>query len=287
MSEFNSETDWKPPAKVETLYAATAGNKFADMNRPTAGARDERELPVGTAPVQLYSLATPNGHKVGILFEELELDYDAHFISFSKRDQFSKGFVDINPNSKIPAVVDRDGPGGEPLNLFESGSIMQYFAEKHGKFLPTDPRKRAECFNWIHWQMAGLGPMCGNFGHFFVYAPADKKETRDYGAARYGMEVQRLCSVLDQHLATTNAFMVGDEYTIADMVIFPWYHQLTVGYTHASGVNAAAFLSTDQYTHANAWADRLRARPQVMRGMKVTSGGVGKPWLEAKEEDKA
>jgi GST-like protein len=195
-------------------------------------------------------------------------------------DQFISGFVAVNPNSKIPAVVDLQGPGDKHLNLFESGSIMLYLADKFHRFIPQDPALRAECLNWVFWQMAGLGPMCGNFGHFMVYAPADECAARDYGVARYGMESQRLLSVLDQHLAG-KIFMVGEEYTIADMVIFPWFHHvMLVGYKHASGIGASDFLSLDQYKHANAWAQRLLARPEVQRGLTVCTKGVGKPWLE-------
>lgn len=281
MSGFDAAAEWKPPSKIEELFAVTAGNKFAAINSPVAGARVEKELPEGTAPVQLYSLFTPNGQKVSILFEELELDYDAHVINIGKGDQFTSGFVKVNPNSKIPACVDKEGPNGSPINLFESASIVQYFAEKHGKFIPTDPAKRQECFNWVYWQMGGFGPFCGQFGHFFVYAPADKLETRDYGTSRYGMEVQRLCSVLDQHLAK-NEFLAGDEYSIADMVVFPWFHQLLTGYNHSSGVTAAQFLSIDKYSHAVAWAQKLKARPQVQRGLQVCHiNGQGKPWLVA------
>lgn len=191
-----------------------------------------------------------------------------------------------------------------PIALFESASIMQYFAEKHGRFIPTHPAKRQECFNWIFWQMGGFGPFCGQFGHFMVYAPADKLETRDYGVARYGMrsstgtvqmtiinmskpylfplpgmEVQRLCSVLDQHLAK-NDFLAGDEYSIADMAVFPWFHQLMTGYKHTSGVSAADFLTIDKYTNVVSWAEKIKARPAVQRGLQVCHiNGQGKPWL--------
>ena len=191
--------------------------------------------------------------------------------------------MSINPNSKIPAAVDLDGPNGERVNLFESASIVLYFAEKYNRFIPADPVKRAEVFNWVFWQMGGLGPMCGNFGHFMVYAPEDKVETRDYGVARYGMEVQRLCSVLDKHLEG-RTFLVGDEYSIADMVSYPWFHALRIGYKHPSGIVANDLLSIDQYKNAIAWADRIAERPAVKRGLLVCSGGVGKPWLEKPAE---
>ena len=206
-------------------------------------------------------------------------------INIMAGDQFTSGFVGVNPNSKIPTAVDLSGPNGQQVNLFESGSIVLYFAEKFNKFIPSDPSKRAECLNWVFWQMGGQGPMTGNFGHFMVYAPPDKLETRDYGVARYGMEVQRLCSVLDKHLEG-KTFMVNEEYTIADIICFPWFHQLKVGYKHASGATAASVLSVEQYKNAVAWADRISERPAVKRGLLVCSGGFGKPWLEKPVEEK-
>lgn len=203
-----------------------------------------------------------------------------------KGDQFGSDFVGVNPNSKIPALVDKEGPDGKPINVFESGSMMIYLAEKYGRFLPEDRRLRAECMNWVFWQMGGLGPMCGNYGHFMVYAPADQVQARDYGVARYGMEVQRLCSVLDQHLAG-RTFMVGEQYTIADMIIFTWFNQLLTGYKHPSGVNAREFLSMDKYENAVAWSQRLAQREQVKRGLVVCTDGKGKPWLEGEGKEKA
>lgn len=283
---MSEEQKWNPPEKIEELFAATAGNKFASINSPVAGARVEKDLPVGEASVQLYSLGTPNGQKVSILFEELGIDYDAHIISLSG-DQFQSGFVKINPNSKIPAAVDLNGPDDKPLNLFESASIVLYFAEKYNRFIPSNPRLKAECMNWIFWQMGGLGPMCGNYGHFMVYAPDDKVETRNYGVARYGMEVQRLCSVLDQHLEG-KSYLVGDEYTIADIICYPWFRQLTVGYKHSSGIAANSFLTIEKYKNAMAWCDRISERPAVKRGLSVCPfyGGEAKPWLSEKVEDK-
>jgi len=180
MSDQAPPVEWNPPDKIEALLTATAGNQFAGINRPTAGARDEVPVEKGNAAFQLYSLATPNGQKVGIMLEELGIDYDAHCIGLGGA-QFGKGFVGVNPNSKIPAAVDYDTPDGQPLALFESGAIVLYLAEKHKKFLPTDYRLRQECLNWCFWQMGGQGPMTGNFGHFFVYAPGDKAEAREYG----------------------------------------------------------------------------------------------------------
>lgn len=277
---------WTPPAKVEELYAATSGNKFASINAPTAGAREEKALPEGSAPFQLYSLATPNGQKVGILLEELGINYDAHFINIGKGDQFTSGFVGVNPNSKIPAALDKEGPDGKPINLFESASIMMYLAEKHNQFIPTNPRARVECMNWLFWQMGGFGPFCGQFGHFFVYAPDDKAETKNYGSSRYGMEVQRLCDVLDKHLAD-HTYLAGEEYSIADMSVYPWFNQLLQGYPHPSGIKANEFLSVEEkYKNAVVWAERIRARPAVMKGITVCSAGKGKPWLEEEESKK-
>ncbi|KAJ3337600.1 hypothetical protein HDU93_000796 [Gonapodya sp. JEL0774] len=209
--------EWTPPKKIEELFAATSGNMFASVNAPTAGARTVESLPVGDAPLQLYSLATPNGQKVGIMLEELAeagvegAEYDAFVIQLNG-PQFTSGFVGVNPNSKIPALVDtKPLDGKEPINLFESGSIVLYLAEKYKKFIPEDVRKKAEVMNWVFWQMAGM-----------VYAPADKVEARNYGVARYGMEVLRLCDVLEHHLADGRTYLLGDEYSIADIMIFPW-----------------------------------------------------------------
>lgn len=281
---------WTPPAKIEQLYAATAGNQFAAMNRPTAGARETKELPSGDAPIQLYGLGTPNGTKVSIMLEELEAlgvtTYDAHTINIGTGAQFTSGFTDVNPNGKIPGIVDKSGPGGAPMPVFESAAIVLYLAEKFQCFIPTDPRLRVEMMSWLFWQMAGQGPMSGAcYGHFFAYAPADKCEARDYGVARYGMEVQRLCSVLDNHLAG-RAYLVGDEYSIADMVCFPWFNHLRVGYNHSSGVKTVDFLSVSTYSNAIAWADRIAARPAVQRGLQVCPfSGPAKPWLVAKEQE--
>jgi len=270
---------WRPPAKIEALYASQQGNAFASVNAPTAGPRKQQPLPQGSAPLQLYSLATPNGQKISILLEELGVAYDAWPITIAAGEQFTSGFVELNPNSKIPALRDLEGPDNKPLNLFESGAIMLYLAEKFGRFIPRDPRKRAECLCWVFWQVGGQGPMTGNFGHFMVYAPENKHEARDYGVARYGMEVQRLCSVLDRHLSDGRQFIVGEEYTIADMICVTWINTLRRFYEHPSGIGAREFLSIDCYKYINAWADRLFERPAVRRGMRVCSNGVGKPWL--------
>jgi len=280
---------WTPPDKIEVLFAATAGNQFASTNAPTAGARTEKELPVGKAGLQLYSLSTPNGQKAGLMLEELaeagvaEADYDAWVVKLNG-EQFGSGFVGVNPNSKIPALVDKnplDGKG--ELHVFESGAIVLYLAEKYKRFLPEDVRKRQEVLNWVFWQMGGQGPFTGQFGHFFVYAPDEKVETRDYGVARYGMETLRLCDVLEKHLADGRTYLTGEEYTIADIMIFPWFNQVHTGYVHKSGISPKTFLSVeDKFPRLNAWRDRILARPAVKRGLTVCSwaGGVGKPWLE-------
>eukprot|EP01134_Creolimax_fragrantissima_P004102 CFRG4102T1 len=266
--------EWAPPAKIEELYSKSNGGKFSSINAPTAGARNDKPVETGTAPIQLYSLATPNGIKAQIILEELvdcvDLKYDAHTINIGAGAQFDAGFVKINPNSKIPCLTDKDGPDGNPIDLFESGSIVVYLAEKYKKFIPSNPRLRTECMNWAFWQMAGQGPMSGNFGHFMLYAPAEQIEARDYGVARYGMETQRLTDVIEKHLADgEKEYLVGNEYTIADILCFPWFHQLRTSKHEPSGVAAKDFLSTDQYKHTNAWADRILARPAVKRGMEV------------------
>jgi len=215
------------------------------------------------------------------LLEELGVDYDAQVVRIMQGDQFTSGFVGINPNSKIPALVDKDGPDGKSISIFESAAIMLYLAEKYKKFLPTDPRLKTEAMTWLFWQMSGQGPITGNFGHFMVYAPDDKVEARDYGVARYGMEVQRLCHVLDTHLKGRK-YMIGDEYSIVDMAILPWFQQLRTGYNHKSGITANNFLSVDQYTNAIAWADKILERPAVQKGKQVFKDGIPKPWLVPK-----
>jgi GST-like protein len=204
-------------------------------------------------------------------------------------EQFTTGFVEVNPNSKIPAAVDRDTADGQPIHLFESGSILLYLAEKHQRFIPSNPAYRAQVLNWLFWQMGGQGPMTGNFGHFFAYAPKDKVETRDYGVARYGMEAQRLLSVLNNHLST-RTYMVNEEYSIADIAIFPWARYLrTGGYKHSSGVTAVDFLSfVENYPHVVAWVDRIGERAAVQRGLQVNPwDGPAKPWLEPAAESES
>eukprot|EP00659_Diplonema_papillatum_P002591 gene2591-4013_t len=206
---------WQPPPTITKLYESMGQQKWSAVNKPTSGAQTTKALEEGPAPLQLYSLRTPNGQKVGILLEELGVEYDAHCVDISKGDQFTSGFVSVNPNSKIPALVDKDGPGGKPINVWETASIMLYLAEKHNKFIPSDPVKKVEMMNWVFWQMGGQGPLQGQFGHFFIYAPEDKHEARDYGVARYGMETQRMCHLLDCHLADKD-YILGEEYSIAD-----------------------------------------------------------------------
>lgn len=286
---------WVPPNRIEELYSRTSGNLFFSINAPTAGPRTEADLAVGPSALQLYSLATPNGWKVGILLEEMGLEYDAHVVNIGAGEQFSSGFVGANPNSKIPALIDRDGPSGQPIAIMESGAIMLYLAEKFpaSSLLPSDPRQRCECLQWLFWQVAGQGPMTGNFGHFFVYAPTEEVAARNYGVARYGMEVQRLCSVLERHLAGFGDFrgnhgqvrgprtwLVGESYTIADIACFGWAHMLWGrGYNRPGQPDAKDFLGmSEKYVHVKAWVDRIAARPAVQRGIRVCHG-VPKPWL--------
>lgn len=251
------------PPKVWTWHQDNGG-AFASLNRPVAGPTHEKVLPVGRHPLQLYSLATPNGVKVTVMLEELlaaghtGAEYDAWLIRIHAGEQFSSGFVAANPNSKIPALVDHSGP--EPIRVFESGAILMYLAEKFGAFLPTEPTKRAECLSWLFWQM-GSGPFIGGgFGHFYVYAPSKI----EYAIDRYAMEVKRQLDVLDRRLAES-PYVAGDDYTIADMAIWPWYGVLAQGQLY----NAAEFLQVQHYTHVQRWAADIAARPAVQRGRRV------------------
>jgi len=255
-SSYIPPTVWTPPA--------TPGGAFANINRPVAGPTHDQALPVGEHPLQLYSLATPNGVKVSIMLEELlaaghaGAEYDAWLIRINEGMQFSSGFVDANPNSKIPALVDRSG--AEPVRVFESGAILVYLAEKFGAFLPKDGVARTETMNWLFWQMGSAPFMGGGFGHFYAYAP----EKLQYPIDRYAMETKRQLDVLDRHLAD-NRYMAGDEYTIADMAIWPWYGGMVLGQLY----DAATFLSVHEYKHVKRWADAIAARPAVVRGRKV------------------
>jgi GSH-dependent disulfide-bond oxidoreductase len=263
-SETTAEVVYTPPQVWK--YESSEGSKFT-MNRPTAGERFERELPKGDHPIQLYSLATPNGQKVTIMLEELieigkDAEYDAWPINIMKEDQFGNEFVSINPNSKIPAMKITDGTTDEPLNLFESGSIILHLAEKYDAFIPKDINKRAQTLNWLFWQM-GSGPyLGGGFGHFFAYADVKIK----YAIDRFTMESKRQLDVLDKHLAN-NKYMVGDEYTIADIAIFPWYGGLVLGRLYP---NSKTFLNVDEeYPNVIRWATEIDARPAVKRGKVV------------------
>ncbi len=245
------------------------GGKFANINRPIAGATHDKPLPVGRHPLQLYSLATPNGVKVTVMLEELlalghrGAEYDAWLIRINEGDQFGSGFVAVNPNSKIPALLDRSGP--EPIRVFESGAILLYLAEKFGALLPTEQPTRAECLSWLFWQMGSAPFLGGGFGHFYAYAPTKI----EYAIDRYAMEVKRQLDVLDRHLAE-NAYLAGDEYSIADIATWPWYGALVKGLLYGAG----QFLQVQTYANVVRWADLIAQRPAVQRGRMVnrTSG---------------
>ncbi len=255
-------TDYTPPP-VWT-WTKPSGGRFASINRPIAGATHEKDLPVGRHPLQLYSLATPNGQKVTILLEELlaaghrGAEYDAWLIRISEGEQFSSGFVAVNPNSKIPALLDRSG--ATPIRVFESGAILVHLAEKFGAFLPTAPAARAECLSWLFWQMGSAPYLGGGFGHFYAYAPSKI----EYAIDRFAMEVKRQLDVLDRRLADS-AYLAGPDYTIADIAVWPWYGGLAKGVLYGAG----AFLSVQDYTHVQRWADAIAARPAVQRGRMV------------------
>ncbi len=254
--------DYTPP-KVWTWNKANGGN-FANINRPIAGATREQDLPVGRHPLQLYSLATPNGVKVTVMLEELlalghaGAEYDAWLIRISEGDQFSSGFVAVNPNSKIPALLDRSGP--EAIRVFESGAILVYLAEKFGAFLPSEPGARAECLSWLFWQMGSAPYLGGGFGHFYAYAPVKI----EYAIDRFAMEVKRQLDVLDRRLAD-HEYLGGANYTIADIATWPWYGNLVKGLAYEAG----EFLSVHDYTNVVRWADQIGARPAVRRGRRV------------------
>ncbi|WP_129780593.1 glutathione-dependent disulfide-bond oxidoreductase [Peristeroidobacter soli] len=263
----DATADYTPP-KVWT-WAKPNGGEFAKINRPVAGATHDKELPVGKHPLQLYSLGTPNGQKVTILLEELlalghqGAEYDAWLIRINEGDQFGSGFVEVNPNSKIPALMDRSG--AQPIRVFESGAILLYLAEKFGAFLPTQPSARAESLSWLFWQMGSAPFLGGGFGHFYAYAPFKI----EYAIDRYAMETKRQLDVLDRRLAQ-NEYLAGDEYTIADIAVFPWYGGMVKGWLYSAG----EFLSVHEYKNVLRWADKLLARPAVVRGRMVnrTSG---------------
>jgi GST-like protein len=258
-----SDSSGYVPPKVWT-WTKQNGGQFANINRPVSGSTHEKALPVGRHPLQLYSLATPNGQKVTILLEELlarghsGAEYDAWLIRIGDGDQFGSGFVAINPNSKIPALVDHSG--AEPIRVFESGAILLYLAEKFGAFLPTQPAARAECLSWLFWQMGSAPYLGGGFGHFYAYAPFKI----EYAIDRFAMETKRLLDVLDKHLAN-NEYVVGGEYTIADIALWPWYASLVKGWAY----QAAEFLSVQEYRHVLRWADLIGDRAAVRRGRMV------------------
>jgi len=260
---MTNTTDYVPP-KV-WVWNKPNGGKFENINRPISGATHEKALPVGKHPLQLYSLATPNGQKVTIMLEELlalghkGAEYDAWLIRIGEGEQFGSGFVEVNPNSKIPALMDRSGP--KPIRVFESGAILTYLAEKFGAFLPTEPAARAECLSWLFWQMGSAPYLGGGFGHFYAYAPTKM----EYPIDRFAMEVKRQLDVLDKQLAKRR-YIAGDEYTIADIAIWPWYGGLVKGWQYG---DAATFLSAHEYKNVNRWADEIFARPAVTRGRKV------------------
>jgi GST-like protein len=257
-----SDPTYTPPA-VWT-WEQSSGGKFANINRPIAGATHDKELPVGKHSLQLHSLATPNGVKVTIMLEELlamgfeGAEYDAYLVNIGEGDQFGSGFVDINPNSKIPAMVDHSTD--KPVRLFESASIMLYLADKFSALVPSDPVKRAETINWLFWQMGSAPYLGGGFGHFYAYAP----EKYEYPINRFTMETKRQLDVLDRQLAQTT-WIAGDEYTIADIAIWSWYGQLVLGNLYS----AAEFLDVASYTNVMAWAEKINARPAVQRGRMV------------------
>jgi GST-like protein len=269
------------PPKVWTWNKPSGGN-FANINRPVAGATHDKELPVGRHPLQLYSLATPNGQKVTILLEELlalghaGAEYDAWLINIGQGDQFGSGFVAINPNSKIPALMDRSGPS--PVRVFESGSILVYLAEKFGAFLPTAQPARAECLSWLFWQMGAAPYLGGGFGHFFAYAPTKI----EYAIDRFAMETKRQLDVLDRRLAESE-YLGGPDYTIADIAVAPWYGGLVKGFLYG---NSAEFLAAHEYKHLVRWADAIFARPAVKRG-RMVNRSFGDPSEQLRERHDA
>jgi GST-like protein len=262
VTDEQNQNEYQPPRVWQ--WDMESGGRFAKINRPIAGPTHEKTLPVGEHPLQLYSLATPNGVKVTVMLEELlarghsGAEYDAWLINIGEGDQFGSGFVAVNPNSKIPAMVDRSTP--QPTRIFESGAILLYLAEKFGEFLPTDPSVRAECYSWLFWQMGSAPYLGGGFGHFYAYAPSKMR----YPIDRYTMEVKRQLDVLDRHLAE-HRYLAGDDYTIADIATQPWYGALVQGKLYDAG----EFLDVESYTHVRRWAAEIDERPAVRRGRRV------------------
>ena len=269
---WGGKSSYSPP-RVWT-WDAPSGGKFENINRPIAGATHEKELPAGKHPLQLYSLATPNGVKVTVMLEELlalgfeGAEYDAWLIDIGKGDQFGSGFAEHNPNSKIPALVDCSGR--KPVRLFESGAILLYLAENFGALIPEYPALRAKCLSWLFWQMGSAPYLGGGFGHFYAYAP----EKFEYPINRYAMEVKRQMDVLDRHLAD-NQYFCGGEYSIADIAIWPWYGNLVLNKVYG----AAEFLDATSYIHLNRWTNEIRERPAVQRGRMVN-----RTWGEPEEQ---
>jgi GST-like protein len=275
-----SETHEYVPPRVWTWNKASGG-RFANINRPVAGPTHEKALPVGKHPLQLYSLGTPNGQKVTILLEELlalghaGAEYDAWLIRIHEGDQFSSGFVAVNPNSKIPALLDRSGPA--PIRVFESGAILTYLAEKFGALLPTEPAKRAECLSWLFWQMGSAPYLGGGFGHFYAYAP----RKFEYAIDRFAMETKRQLDVLDRRLAESE-YLAGADYTIADVAVWPWYGGLVKGLLYEAG----EFLAVHEYRNVIRWADAIAARPAVRRG-RIVNRVTGDPAQQLRERHDA
>ncbi|MDC5820449.1 glutathione-dependent disulfide-bond oxidoreductase [Vibrio europaeus] len=257
------------------------GGQWASINRPDSGARHEKALPVGQHPIQLHSMGTPNGQKVTLMLEELlalgvtEAEYDAYLIKIGEGDQFGSGFVEINPNSKIPALVDQSGDA--PINVFESGNILLYLAEKFGHFLPTDIAAKTQVMNWLFWLQGSAPYLGGGFGHFYAYAP----EKFEYPINRFAMEAKRQLDVLDKQLAN-NTFIAGEEYTIADIAIWPWYGNLVLGKTY----DAAEFLDVDSYKNLKRWAEQIEARKAVQRG-RIVNRSWGEDWDQIPERHSA
>ena len=259
---MSDKADYVPP-KV-WVWNKPSGGRFASINRPVAGATHDKDLPVGEHPLQLYSLATPNGVKVTVMLEELlalghrGAEYDAWMIRISEGEQFGSGFVAVNPNSKIPALLDRSGP--KPIRVFESGAILLYLAEKFGALLPTDAATRAECLSWLFWQMGSAPYLGGGFGHFYAYAPTKI----EYAIDRFAMEVKRQLDVLDRRLAESE-YLAGDVYTVADIAVWPWYGALAKGLVYGAG----EFLQVQDYKNVQRWTDQIAKRPAVRRGRMV------------------
>ena len=273
-------TDYVPP-RVWT-WDQPSGGQFATINRPIAGPTHDKDLPIGKHPFQLYSLGTPNGQKVSIMFEELlerghsDAEYDAWLIQIGDGDQFGNGFVEVNPNSKIPALVDRSGP--EPIRVFESGAILVYLAEKFGEFLPRSGAARAEALSWLFWQMGSAPFLGGGFGHFFAYAPTKQ----EYPINRYAMETKRQLDVLDRRLAE-HEYVAGADYTIADIAIWPWYGALALGRSYE---RADEFLAVHEYEHVQRWAKQIDGRPSVKRG-RIVNRTTGNPAEQLRERHDA